>query len=345
MVYRNVFFCCVMIAGLLLSACTPNNVALGPNPAETESAQNMTVEVEAARDGVFTIQNGERQPLLVTERVVLAVGQAVTVDEEGRAIIHFGDSLTLELLQSGEVELKQLSVAEGTTAVTVRQIGGTLVVDLTPTSEAETQLTVQTPAGTVAANNETRFALVHQTNSPLAWVLGLEGGQGALQITANDVTQSLVGGQARWITPNGEPGPVVPISQNAEAWLGVVRNSTPDTEVGEVLLPLANLLADAGSFTTLPAPGRATELIRDEGQGVITLTLDAQGIFGSPDYTLEDCNDDGVQDIGMVNGALKLDFRAMQVRVQGLDVTVLNRDEPGQGSLQMFDSAGNEIGR
>jgi hypothetical protein len=58
-----------------------------------------------------------------------------------------------------------------------------------------------------------------------------------------------------------------------------------------------------------------------------------------------DCNSDGVQDLAIQNGTLILDFRQVLARVQALDVTVYNRDQPGNGLLLGIDPGGNEIGR
>lgn len=346
MSYRIILTCGLILALWLLATCTPNNVALGPNLPDSETDGNVpAIEVEAAREGVYLVQNGERQPLPLTERVPLSVGQRVAVDDSGRAILYVGNMLTLELLQAAEVEIQQLAGIGESTAITVWQDGGDVVADFTPSLDTSIRFTLQTPSAAVVAIDEARFGVVNETNSALTWVLGLEAEDENLQITANGVTQPLVGGQARWVAQDRPPGPVVPINQSAEAWLGVVRNSTPDTELGEVLLPLANLLVDTGTFTSLPAPGRAVELIRDETLGPVMLTLDDKGIFGNPDYILQDCNADGVQDIAIVNGILILDFSDMQARVQGLDVDVFNQDAPGQGALQILNPAGAELDR
>ncbi len=334
-----------MIMVCLISACTPDNVALGPNNLATETNIKTEIEVEAARDGVFITQNGERQMLPVTERVILTPGQSVTVDETGRAILHFGNILTLELLQLGQVEVKQFNVAAENTVIRVKQNNGVLVAEFTPTAGIEANLLVQTSAALINAHDKVRFGVVHETNSPLQWVLGLEAGEGSLSATVDNSTQPIVGGQARWVAQNAEPGPIVPINKNAEAWLSVVRNSTPETELGEVLLPLANMLVDAGDFTALPVPGETIQFALDDILGPLLLTLDQQGIFGNPNYLLQDCDGDNIQDIVMINGSLTLDFSQMLARVQGLEVIVLNRDEPGQGVLQILDAAGMDLGQ
>jgi hypothetical protein len=310
---------------------------------ETEPVGDNNLAIEVAREGVFSEQDGQRRALPLSERVELALDQKVGVDESGRAILHFGNVLTVELLQAGELQVQQFSVSEQGTTVALSQNGGVLIADLTPSLSLENRLTIQTAFATITASG-TRLAVIHETNSPLEWILALEAEQDDLQVSAGGVTQAMVGGQARWVGPAGKLGPVVKAGQNVEVWLEAVRNSSPDTEIGEVLLPPANMLADISSLTILPAPGEPVELGRDI-QGAIELTLDPQGIFGRPGYTLEDCSGDGGPDIALLNGILRLDFEQVQARVQALDVFVFNRGQPGHGSVQGLDLAGTELAR
>ncbi len=343
----------IFVISLFLSACTTNNVALGPTNLASEDPASTTITVEAAREGVSIRQNGESQALPVTETLNLSPGQSVTVDETGRAIVRFGNLVTLELLQSGEVIVQQFVIDDNnnTAHISLQHNSGSTVVELIPAPEVmasplvKVVLTLQTAEATVQATGETRLAVVQETNSPLTWVIGLEAGENNLHVSTNGDNQPLVGGQARWVAQGQDPGPVVPINKNAEAWLNVVRNSTPDTQLGEVLLPLANMFADSSSFTAVPALDETVPFIVDEALGAVNLTLDRQGIFGNPDYTLEDCNSDGIQDIAILNGIVTFDFSTILARVQGLQVTVLNRDKPGQGALQILSADGSEIDR
>lgn len=348
MSHRDILLCWLVVALWLLPACSPDNPPpLGPNLPSPEASGEQPVEIEAAREGVFTVQDGQRQTLpAVSEQATLVeTGEGIAVDEGGRAILNFADLLTVELLQGGELQLQQFAVDEQTAAITLLQNGGTLIADLTLQQATDLNLTVQTEFATVTAGSGTRFALVREANSPLEWVVGLEAGEGgALQITAGDVTQSIVGGQARWISPIGELGPVAAVSRNIEAWLQGARNSVAQPGISEILWAPANILADTGTLTTLPGPGQPFELGQGV-QGAVSLTLDPQGIFGNPIYTLEDCDGDGVQDIAMRNGLLTIDFRQVLGRVMALSLSVFNRDQPGQGSLQGLDPAGVEISR
>ena len=93
---RNIPWCWPLIALWLLSACTSNNVALGPNVIENEAGGQNKIEIEVARAEVFTVQDDQRQALAVSERVVLATGQGVAVGENGRAILYLDEPVELE---------------------------------------------------------------------------------------------------------------------------------------------------------------------------------------------------------------------------------------------------------
>jgi hypothetical protein len=323
----------------LVAACTPNTVALGPNEFEAEPGSS-EIGVEVARERVSIVQAGQEQEVPLTEQVSMQVGQSVVLDETGRAILQFGDLLTLEIFQGGQVEVQEFS-PDRVVIMAAAPSGGTAVADLTATTDPDTRVDIQTTFGTVSATNG-RFAMVHGANSPLAWVLGLEAIEGDVQIKAGNRTQAVTGGQAYWITAEGEIGPTVTLTRGVEAWLNGVRNNATQPQLGEILLPPANVAIDSRSINRLPPPGEPLELI-NEVQGIVKLTLDPEGIFGSPIYSLVDCNSDGAQDLAIQNGVLVLDFSQVLARVQGLDVAIFNRDQPGTGLLKGLDPAGIEI--
>ncbi len=330
----------------LISACVPNNAPLGPDTLSLEATEDKPIAIDVSREGVFVLQNGQRVALSAAGQVAeIEPEQGIAVDENGRAILRFGDQMTLELLRGAEIpQIRQLAVAGQGRVISVAQNGGTLIADLTVSPEPQSELTVQTAFATISAAN-TRFAVVREANSPLEWILGLETGEnGKLEVTTGGAPQTVAGGQARWVTSMGEPGASIVIDQNAQAWLEGARNNVAQPELGEILMAPANILADGGQFTSTPRPGRAIEFGQDV-QGAVSLTLDPQGIFGAPTYTLEDCNGDGVQDLAIKNGALDFDFRPLLARVVALDITVLNRDRPGYGLWQALDPSGAPAGQ
>ncbi|MCB9100044.1 MAG: hypothetical protein H6632_10920 [Anaerolineales bacterium] len=334
----------LLVWPIWLAACTANNVVLGPDQTLYQNGQDENrIVLEAARDGVFAGQGEQRRAVRVLEQAPLAPDQAAAVDHDGRALVRVGEQLTMELLKGSEVRVEEYLPEAETVEMEIRQNGGIVIFDLAEDANRQQRLTVQTTYALVQATG-TRFAVITEAENGLEWIVALEAKAGDLQVTAGDATETLTTGEARWVTPVGAPGPVIASGKNGEAWLGQARNSDPEVMLSELLLAPANILADTGGITYLVPPGTPFEFGRDT-QGAVTVTFDPQGIFGSPSYTLEDCNGDGVQDVAVVNGVIDLDFNAVQARVQALDVGVFNRTAAGNGSLQVFDAVDDEIGR
>lgn len=351
---RTVLVQCIVLAGLLglLAACgaavrveptaapvEPAPVAVVPEPVPV---QVNTVITEASRDGVFTVRSNQRQALLAPEQADLGVGEGVDVDANGRAILRFADLLTVEVLREGQLVLQELSADQESAFITVLQNAGTLLNDFNPDREIERRFTVMTEFAVITATG-TRFLVVNESNSPLEWVVALDAAEEDLQVTAEGITKPVAGGVARWIAPIGEPSAGIAANMsNVDQWVEGLRSGQAQREIGEVLWSPADVLADTSALTELPEPGQVFDL-QNGAPGAAQLTLDPQGLFGSPTYTLEDCNGDGSLDIVIQAGKLLFDFRPVLARVRALDVTVLNRNQPGSGSLQVLDPGRAEI--
>ena len=322
-----------------LTACLPNNTTLVPEQNEV-TASEIPLEVEVAREGVFVVVENDRQPVSAAERVAqIENNHGLAVDRFGRAFVRVGDRMTLELLRNAELPQIQHVSDDQLSTVTVAQNGGTLIADLTLQPDVENDLTIQTAFGTVMAQNA-RLAVVREANSPLEWVLGLEVGDGGmLTVSAGGITLPVAAGQARWITSSGEPSAAIVIGQNAQTWLEGARSNSEQLEIGAVLLPPADLIADSSRLSAVPQPGRPTEFWRDV-HGALNLTLDPVGIFGNPRYSLEDCDGDGSPELVIIDGIVEFNFSSLLARVQALDVTVINRAGPERGLLRAFDPSG-----
>ncbi|MCS6842902.1 MAG: FecR domain-containing protein [Caldilineales bacterium] len=304
-----------------------------PQPSPT------TVEANASLDQVTVLRaDGGSLPLPVPQRADLAVGEGVDVDEGGRALLRFADLLTVEVVRDGQLLFRALTADEQAALVTVLQGAGAVVYDFNPQSEAQRRLTVQTDRMTVVATG-TQFLVVREALTPLDWVISLDAAPNDLAVTANGVTKGMPSGMARWVAPIGEPSPGVTYdaAQVAE-WIRKARSGQLQPEVGEVLWPQADVVADTTPLDALPATGAAFTL---EG---VRLELDPAGLSGSPEYWLEDCNGDGIPDIAMRDGRLHMDFRPVLGRVRGLDVTVYNRGDPGAAAVTVFNPAREPMG-
>jgi len=356
---RRISSICSLIAVLCLpAACASQGTATTlPEPTHTvhpaptepaegetappEPATDETIKLEANRDGVSTLAtDGDRQALPSPEQTFLEVGQGVDVDTTGHAILRFADLLTVEMLRDTELRVQEVAIDEQSAVVTVLQNGGLLINDFSPQEEIERRFTVQTEFAVITATG-TRFVVDHEANSPLEWVVGLDAEEGDLMVTADGVTKPVPTGTARWIAPTGEPSPGISAAmEDLQSWLDKIRGGLPvkALTLGEIVFLPADIVADTAALTELPLPGESVDLVNTE-QGTVKLTLDPSGYF----YDLQDCNGDGVRDVVIQAGKVEIDFRAVLARVRALDVTVINRDRPGSGSLRVLDPGRGEI--
>jgi hypothetical protein len=305
---------------------------------EVETGAANTVEAEADRDTVFTVRQGSRQALPAAQQSFLEVGDGVDVDETGRAILRFGDLLTVELLRDGNLVLQELAADEGSAFVSVLQNGGILLNDFNPQQEINRRLTVQTEFAVITATG-TRFIVTREPNSPLEWVVSLDAAAEDLSVSAEGVTKQVATGVARWIAPIDEPSAGISANMaNVQTWLDGVQRGVPQPPLGEVVWGPADMLVDTAALAEPPLPGQPFDLGSSD-QGVVRLTLDPAGAG----YDLRDCNGDGIRDLVLQAGTLHMDFRPVLARVRALDVTVINLDQPGGGILRVLDPGRGEI--
>jgi len=322
----------VFFVAVFFVACAPQ-----ASPSAGSGLTLDTTEVEANRDGVFTVRGGAREALPSPRQQFLAVGDGVDVDEAGRAIVRFSDLLAVEVLRRGGLVLQELPPDERSAVVTVLQSGGTLLSDFQPGAAIERRFTIRTQFAVITATG-TRFLVSREADSPLEWVVALDAAADDLQVTAGGVTKPVPANVARWIAPLGEPSAGIEADMGRiQEWIARVREGQPRPEIGEVVWSAADILADTAPLDELPSVGEPFDL------NGVRLTLDPQGLFGQPAYAREDCNGDGVADIAIQAGKLQMDFRVVLARVRALDVTILNRDRAGSGSLRALDPGRSEL--
>lgn len=328
-----------LLAGCLQPQPAPSSGSSGNSP-DAPSAN--TVRAESSRDGVFTIRGGSRQTLSAPQTANLSVGDGVDVDTPGRAILRFSDLLNVEVLRQGGLKLQQLAVDQQSAAVTVLQTGGVLLNDFNAQAAINHRLTIQTDFATITATG-TRFLVVHEGNSPLEWVIGLDARENDLHVTAGGITEPVPSGMARWMAASGGPSEGIHADmQNVDTWIANLREGKLVKEIGEVVWQYADVVANTQPLGELASPGRPFNLQGGDPTAV-QIILDAQGYNATPEYYLQDCNGDGINDIAMQNGRLLFDFRPVQARVQSLDLTVLNQSDAGTGGLVAFDPSHRAI--
>lgn len=327
----------VLLLALLLSACTGNQAT---PPAAF-------VQANADRTNVTVRLAGSDQLLPPPETAALQTGDSLQVDEGGRALLRFSDFLTVEVLRQGDLSVRELGVDEQSALAVFGQSGGTFVNELEPGAGAvERRVTVESDFAIITATG-TRFMVVKESNSPLEWVFGLDAEADDLTVQAindpsrtNPTVKEVGRGVARWIAPVGEPSAGIDYDAPAvNAWLAAASRGEAVPEVGTVLWPDADMRMDTGGMDAPPTPGVTMDM------GGVSLTAQAESPMGRASYALQDCNGDGIDDVLVRNGVIRLDFRTLLRRVQALDVTLMAGAQPAGGSVAVLDPATEMISR
>lgn len=322
------FYILILIIGL--TACLPNRTDPPADPEEPRAV------VEANRAEVFI---GPGEEVAAGETAWLRQGEHVSVGKNGRAVIYLADLLRAELFQGGEIGFQAIRSEEETITINMEQTGGVLLVDFNLDKKQDGRFILQTEYATISSRGA-RFLIVRE--GAVEWVVGLKAAADSLQVTADEVTQLVPGGTARRITAQDAPGKTVSFDTGRlEAWLANVQAGSDKLTLGELLLSPANMVGQPASLDSLPEPGQPFELTGSS----VGLKLDPTGLFGSPTYRLEDCNNDGQADIFMQAGKISFDFRPALARVLSLEVTVFNRDEAGQGAVWTLGPDRQEMDR
>jgi hypothetical protein len=333
---RKTRFFLLIVCILLVAGC--NDDATPTSPFVQANADKTNVTVRLA---------GSEQPLSPPDSAQLQAGDGLQVDEGGRALLRFSDFLTVEVLRTGDLQVQELELSEQSALAVFGQSGGAFVNDLAPgASGIERRVTVESDFAIITATG-TRFMVVKEENSPLEWLFGLDAGADDLTVQAkNDPDRSaptvkpVVSGVARWVAPLGEPSAGVSYDTAAvNNWLAAVERGEPVEEIGEVLWPHADARMDTGILTATVRPGMAMDM------GGVSVAVEEESAFGRSRYTPQDCNGDGIDDILVQNGVIRLDFRNLLSRVRGLDVTVMAQQQPASGSVSVLDPAAEVINR
>ncbi len=322
-----------------LTACDLNN-SDAPPPAP----ESISLRAEANREAVAIIRDGEREPLSLVQQTTISDSDGLAVEADGRATLSVDDLLTVELLRGAQVEIKSALRTPQMADLVLQKEGGLLFAEFNPDRLADHTFAVQTPLATITTGGA-RF-LVSRGVDNLEWIVNLGPADDQLEVAAMDNVQPVPGGTARWVAPDGAISDSLPLdTAQVNDWFDAVQNGSPPTALAEAILPPADVLASTASLAVLPQLGQPFELGPDSGQGTVKLTLDPIGLFGAPTYTLEDCDEDGSQDLAILAGRVHFDFSDLLARTSALDVTAINRDLPGNGALWATAITGEEVAR
>lgn len=341
MMFRHLSLLAFLGVLFSLTACS---LADGFNPPADPLVEGI-ITIKAEQEGVLVVRNNQREALPVAEQAVLNVEEGVIVEEQGQATLQIEHLLTAQLLQMGEITLQSFADEGTIDQISLRQAGGAAFYEFNADKSADHQLTIETEFAEITSIGA-RFLLVREAGDR-EWVVNLGEAADVLQVTAAGETQTVSSGTARWITFKGWPSDSLSVDiAMVEVWFDTLREGTAQATLGDLLFPPADIMGAMTTLNALPTVGQAFEFgDAKRGQGAVQLTLDPRGLFGSPTYTLEDCNSDGSQDIAILAGIVHFDFNSVLGRVRALDVTVINRNLPGNGALSAVDASQNEVAR
>ncbi len=343
---RIILACFLLFIISILFAC--DSPPKSPTPVPFEYG----VQTESVQSEVYTFEgnNTEGQLLPVEQIKLLTTGDRVKVNDQGRAILIFTNTIVEELrvllFKEAKLDVEVLNFNEDKAVAQFYLEVGTLINGFDVKEDVKDRLLkINTDFAEITAIG-TKFIVVRELNTPLVWAAGLEAEPNDLFITADNDSQTIETNFARWAAPIDPPSEAIPFDrQRVEEWLIALENGDPgQPELGDIIWGPADVVATANLLETLPAPGTPFRIYDDALKGVVEFTLNSTGISGTPTYGLEDCNGNGKNDIFIKNGQLQMDFRLIRARTRALDVTVLNRTDSGSGRLVAYNPAGRVTG-
>lgn len=214
--------CAMMLCvGLLLAGC-------GGRRSET-------VKAEAELDAV-TVRTGSNtafQPLAASATTDLRTGDQLDVSASGRALLRFGDAITLEVFRDGDLALKSVPARGSDPVVTVLLSFGALFGRVDQAA-ATSRVSVQTNLLEVISTG-TEFLVVSEAGSGRDWVFGIKDNVRVHSWNEPQVEWSVGAGQASWTDPSGPAHE--PVTLGEERWARLLtwyRNARAGRAVQDV---------------------------------------------------------------------------------------------------------------
>lgn len=192
-------YAALMLLVLTLIACPGGGTMVTPTPTPGAS-------LASVRANVLLWEGDTGTPVPAGETRPLAVGQAVDVDENGRARLRFLNYLIVEVFRDTNLQLESMAAPDAPPAYKFKLEAGTLYADVDPATEVvtiESDLAVITALGT-------KF-WVYVAPGQITWVVCKEG---EIQITAQGRTVTVATDRQSWVLPGQPPHEPVEASRN-----------------------------------------------------------------------------------------------------------------------------------
>lgn len=228
MASRMLRVCALMLCiGLLLAGC-------GGRRSET-------VKAEAELDAV-TVRTGSNtafQPLTANATTDLRPGDQLDVNASGRALLRFGDAVTLEVFRDGDLALKTVPARGSDPVVTVLLSFGALFGRVDQAA-ATSRVSVQTNLLEVISTG-TEFLVVSEAGRGRDWVFGIKDNVRVHSWNEPQVEWSVGARQASWADPSGPANEPVTLSEERWArllvWYRNARAGHAVQDVQEAIFP------------------------------------------------------------------------------------------------------------
>jgi hypothetical protein len=279
--------------------------------------------LEITRDGEIKIDEASPQDVPIILRLRQTFGTLFnnfTIDQEWKDwVAREGEQVTILVETSLATNRIQWSVRDVRNRHDVGAAGGIRglaapAIQATGTSTT-TEGAAETVDGVAGDLVDQGWTISLESDTQLGWAMVSDE---AVSLTVESAVSGVTveNNMAHWVAPDGEIGSAVPYKREAvAAWFEKIFAGEETFEIGDVLWDPADVVATTADLASPTDANQAEPAFMLGGVEVM---------LQSADYTLSDCNDDGIDDIFMADGTVLFNFRPLLNRVRSVDVQLFN---------------------
>lgn len=292
-----------------------------------------TVKAQAELDAV-TVRTGSSsafQPLASNATTDLRAGDQLDVSASGRAVLRFGDAVSLEVFRDGDLTLKSVPVRDSDPVVTVLLTFGALFGRVDPAG-ATSRVTVQTDLLEVVSTG-TEFLVVREAGTGRDWVVTFKDSVRVHSWQEPNVIWTVQAGQTSWAEATGpahEPVALPPARvAQIMAWYREARAGREAPNVQEIIFPDgmpdgAGSTAPECNFVLNLQDAKTTDwskfrLFAPTGEGYVAFTL------GEGEFAGAYCGSN-VPLPALYGATLRMEFSSLKCQVRHVSIVSINPD-------------------
>ena len=290
-----------------------------------------TVKAQAEVDAV-TVRTGSSsafQPLASNATTDLRAGDQLDVNASGRAVLRFGDAVSLEVFRDGDLALKSVPARDSDPVVTVLLTFGALFGRVDPAA-ATSRVTVQTNLLEVVSTG-TEFLVVREAGSGRDWVVTFKDSVRVHSWQEPNVIWTVQAGQASWAEATGPAHEPVTLSPERVAqimaWYREARTGREMPNVQEVIFPDgipdgAGSAAPECNFVLNLQDAKTTDwskfrLFAPTGEGYVVFTL------GEGEFAAAYCGSN-LPLPALYGATLRMEFSSLKCQVRHVSIVSIN---------------------